>query len=161
MIGNPSAVVLAVIGLGAGGWIGWQLAGLEPHDKAPASLDDLVACLSPHHSDGDNIRCQGGPSSRLYAIDAREMPGSCRQGRDCTPGDPYAARDDLAGLMRGQTVERRPVDADDREPGFQSADFYGRPYVQCFAGLVDLSCAMVRAGHAVERYGKLDCGKAG
>jgi endonuclease YncB( thermonuclease family) len=85
---------------------------------------------------------------RLYAIDAPEMPGSCRPGRQCTPGDPYASRDHLASLTAGKDVRCKEVDR----------DHYGRQVVQCFAADVDLSCAMVRDGYAVERYGSLRCG---
>lgn len=104
-------------------------------------------CAAPYNHDGDNIRCAGGPSSRLYGIDAPEMPGSCRPGRRCTPGDPYAARDHLRSLVDGRSVECRQVDT----------DHYDRPILRCRADGRDLSCAMVRDGYAVERYGSLDC----
>jgi endonuclease YncB( thermonuclease family) len=56
-------------------------------------------CLNPSHHDGDNIYCAGEiRSHRLYGIDAPEMPGACRPGRECTPGDPYASRDHLKSL---------------------------------------------------------------
>lgn len=84
---------------------------------------------------------------RLYAIDAPEMPGACHAGRRCTPGDPIASRDHLASLARGRTVTWRQVDT----------DRYGRLVVQAFADGRDLSCAMVRDGFAVERYGKFSC----
>lgn len=84
---------------------------------------------------------------RLYGIDAPEMPGSCRPGRACTPGDPYAARDRLRGLTKHRTVRCVQTDTDD----------YGRRIVRCTADGADLSCAMVASGHAVERYGRLDC----
>jgi uncharacterized membrane protein YsdA (DUF1294 family) len=107
------------------------------------------ACLNPSHHDGDAIRCDGGGRSmRLYGIDAPEMPGACRPGRQCTPGDPYAARDYLQGLTAGRTVTCEQVDSDD----------YGRRVVRCAADGADLSCAMVAGGHAVERYGRLGCG---
>ncbi|WP_236036045.1 thermonuclease family protein [Rhizorhabdus histidinilytica] len=75
------------------------------------------------------------------------MPGACRPGRQCTPGDPFAARDHLRALTAGKTVVCRQLDT----------DCYGRAVVQCFAGELDLSCAMVRGGFAVERYGRLRC----
>lgn len=84
---------------------------------------------------------------RLYAIDAPEMPGACRPGRQCTPGDPFAARDHLRALTAGKTVMCRQVDS----------DRYGRKVLQCFADRIDLSCQMVRDGYAVERYGHLNC----
>lgn len=109
------------------------------------------ACASPWHHDGDNIRCAGADGTmRLYGIDAPEMPGSCRPGRRCTPGDPYAARDALRALTDGRRVTCEQLDTDN----------YGRPVVLCEAGGVDLSCAMIASGHAVPRYGTLDCGDA-
>jgi endonuclease YncB( thermonuclease family) len=110
--------------------------------------DDLQACGAPSFHDGDALRCAGQRRSmRLYAIDAPEMPGACRAGRVCTPGDPFASRDHLAGLARGKDVRWRQVDT----------DHYGRFVVQAFADGEDLSCAQVRDGFAVERYGKLKC----
>lgn len=107
------------------------------------------ACAQPWHHDGDNIRCAGiDRSMRLYGIDAPEMPGACRPGRRCTPGDPYAARDELRALTDGRRVSCVQRDTDS----------YGRPVVQCEADGVDLSCAMIASGHAVPRYGALDCG---
>ncbi len=84
---------------------------------------------------------------RMHAIDAPEMPGACRPGRQCTPGDPYAARDYLRSLTRGRSVRCEEKDVDG----------YGRMVVRCTADGKDLGCAMVEAGHAVERYGRLDC----
>lgn len=85
---------------------------------------------------------------RMYGIDTPEMPGACRPGRACTPGDPYAARDHLADLTRGKTVRCKQMDT----------DAYGRRVVRCTANAVDISCAMVASGYAVERYGRLGCG---
>lgn len=108
----------------------------------------LFRCEHVDHHDGDAIRCGGkGRSMRLYAIDAPEMPGACRPGRQCTPGDPYASRDHLRALTTGKAVQCRQLDT----------DRYGRPVVQCFSGGADLSCSMVSDGFAVERYGRLRC----
>lgn len=107
------------------------------------------ACLNPTHSDGDNIRCSNIEGAmRLHGIDAPEMPGSCRPGRACTPGDPYAARDQLQSLTRGRDVVCEQVDMDD----------YGRRIVECRANGQNIGCAMVASGQAVERYGSPDCG---
>ena len=109
------------------------------------------ACAQPTHHDGDAIHCAGnGRSMRMYGIDAPEMPGACRPGRRCTPGDPYASRDYLAGLTDGRRVACIQMDT----------DAYGRRVVRCTADGADLSCAMVAAGMAVERYGRLDCSRA-
>ena len=110
------------------------------------------ACLNPSHHDGDNIRCGNvAGSMRLHGIDAPEMPGACRPGRACTPGDPYAARDYLRSLTSGRTVRCDIVDV----------DHYGRKVVDCTADGEKLGCAMIAGGHAVERYGSAGCGLAG
>jgi endonuclease YncB( thermonuclease family) len=126
------------------------IMGLSDLSEAlrPAPAADLFDCPAVYHHDGDAIRCGGkGRSARLYAIDAPEMPGSCHPGRQCTPGDPFASRDHLRALTAGRAVSCRQIDT----------DRYQRPVLQCFADGVDLSCAMVRDGFAVERYGRLRC----
>lgn len=107
------------------------------------------SCIAPTHHDGDNVRCANVEESiRLQGIDAPEMPGACRPGRQCTPGDPYAARDHLRGLTRGRTLTCTAEDY----------DRYGRVIARCSVDGVDLSCAMIASGLAVPRYANLDCG---
>lgn len=114
----------------------------------PLAAALIFACERPTHHDGDAIRCDGQERAmRLHAIDAPEMPGACRPGRKCTPGDPFAARDYLRALTRGRSVKCEEKDVDG----------YGRMVVKCAADGRDLGCAMVAAGHAVQRYGQLDC----
>jgi endonuclease YncB( thermonuclease family) len=105
-------------------------------------------CLAPSHHDGDNIRCRNyRQSMRLYGIDAPEMPGACRPGRQCVRGNPFASRDYLKRLTAGRNAQCTILDI----------DRYARPVVRCTAGGVDLSCAMIRARYAVPRYGRLAC----
>ena len=104
-------------------------------------------CASPVVIDGDTLRCAEQGRVRLVSIDAPEMGGRCRQGRVCTPGDPDASKAYLARL-----VARGPVRC-----VMTARDRYGRILARCSAGGQDLSCAMVRSGHAVERYGRLTC----
>jgi uncharacterized membrane protein YsdA (DUF1294 family) len=114
-----------------------------------AAVAGSFVCAQPSHHDGDNVRCANiDRAIRLQGIDAPEMPGACRPGRDCTLGDPFAARDHLRGLTRGRVVQCVAEDTDS----------YGRIIARCAAGGVDLSCAMIRSGHAVARYAPLDCG---
>jgi uncharacterized membrane protein YsdA (DUF1294 family) len=120
----------------------------------PLSLIALAAaaasfsCERPTHHDGDNLRCANVPGTmRLQGIDAPEMPGACRPGRRCVDGDPFAARDELRRLTRGQTLHCVQEDTDN----------YGRAIVNCTAGTVNISCAMIESGHAVPRYAALDC----
>lgn len=106
------------------------------------------ACQGPSHHDGDNLRCANVPGSmRLQGIDAPEMPGACRPGRNCVDGDPFAARDYLRGLTAGKTLQCVQEDTDS----------YDRRIVNCTAGTVNISCAMIESGHAVPRYAPLDC----
>lgn len=107
----------------------------------------VIVCQGPSITDGDTFRCNG-TRIRLAAIDAPEMPGHCKTGRQCTPGDPHAAKAYLIQLTRGPVICRQ-----------DTLDKYGRTVAHCEAGGRDLSCAMVAAGHAVERYGRLSCGK--
>lgn len=107
-----------------------------------------VMCRVKWVHDGDTFRCDGyAKSTRLFGVDAPEMPGSCRQGRVCTPGDPYASKAYLERLIGNRTLQCDHFET----------DHYGRPVMRCWAGGRDLSCAMVKAGMAVKRYGRLNC----
>ncbi|WP_228766333.1 thermonuclease family protein [Pelagerythrobacter aerophilus] len=108
---------------------------------------DAFSCSAPYIHDGDNIRCKEIGRGRLYGIDAPEMPGACRPGRRCTPGDPIASRDHLRSLVASGNVRCRRIET----------DRYERAILQCWANGIDLACAQVKAGHAVERYGNLRC----
>lgn len=108
---------------------------------------DGFLCKEIDVTDGDTFRC-GKRRIRLAGIDAPELPGHCRTGRVCTPGDPFSSRDALAVLLKQQPVRC-----------FQSdTDRYGRTIASCEAGGVNLSCSLVRSGHAVQRYGGYPCG---
>jgi len=89
--------------------------------------------------DGDTLEIDG-ERIRLNGIDAPEMPGHCRRGRTCVPGDPLAARDELAaGVdLPGEIYVRR-----------LKRDHYGRTVAQVTIGGVDLSCRQVALGAAV------------
>lgn len=109
------------------------------------------ACQAPatSHHDGDNLRCANVPGTmRLQGIDGPEMPGACQPGRNFVDGDPFAARDHLRSLTRGKTLQC--VQEDTRT--------YGRAIVNCTAGAVNISCAMIESGHAVACYAPIDCG---
>lgn len=127
-----------------GAIFGFLLPELFASVDRPASATE-IACNLPRVIDGDTMDCSG-IRIRLASIDAPEMPGHCRAGRQCTPGDPYAARNYLSFLTRGP-VECRPVDI----------DVYGRTVASCHSDGRDLPCAMVEAGRAVRRYGWLWC----
>ncbi len=115
----------------------------------------LFICAAAIAVDGDTLRCadplapRGYHLVRLAAIDAPEMPGHCRRGRDCAPGDPYIARDVLTyllGQLDGKTVECEQVDADPRRKGFQDPDRWGRPVARCAVDGRDVAGELLRFG---------------
>tara|TARA_R110002072_G_scaffold93273_1_gene206861 strand:+ start:563 stop:1213 length:651 start_codon:yes stop_codon:yes gene_type:complete len=108
--------------------------------------EDTINCYRPYITDGDTLKCNG-ERIRLYSIDAPEMEGHCREGRQCVDGDPYASKDYLISLTRSQ-VTCTPIEK----------DHYGRTVATCESEQSeDLSCDMVEAGHAILRYGNLSC----
>lgn len=115
-------------------------------ETVSGSSSDTFSCSSPTVVDGDTLRCNGS-RIRLQGIDAPEMPGHCRQGRECAPGDPYASTDNLRRLVSGGAMSCRQTDTDQ----------YGRVVAVCEAGGVDLSCEQVRSGNAIRRYAAISC----
>jgi len=70
---------------------------------AVAYADPIYGCSA---TDGDTIRC-GDERIRLLGIDAPELPGHCRVGRDCAPGDPHASTNNLKAAMSGSLTIKR------------------------------------------------------
>lgn len=126
--------------------LGWLHSDRLGFSGAAEPRHSEIGCTAPIVIDGDTLRCPSG-RIRLAGIDAPEMPGHCRPGRECTPGDPYASSTHLRLLISGSAVQCRKVDT----------DRYGRIVARCTANAIDLSCAQIDAGHAVRRYGGLDC----
>ena len=91
-------------------------------------------------TDGDTIRC-GDLRIRLSGIDAPEMPGHCRRGRNCAPGDPIASRRSLANALRRGPITFRQL----------SSDRYGRVVGIVYAANVNLSCWQLGAQQAIYR----------
>lgn len=107
------------------------LAGADVRQHAPAP----VVARNCRAIDGDTLRC-GSVRIRLLGIDAAELPGHCRVGRQCAPGDPVAQSQALRRLATGQLTVRAVTQ-----------DRYGRIVAQVRnAAGVDLSCAMIAAG---------------
>ena len=119
-------------------------------EESISSSREVLTCTKVRVVDGDTLRC-GETRIRLASIDAPELPGHCRPGRQCTPGDPYASTENLERLVTAQPVTCRPVDM----------DRYGRTVAYCEAAGHDLSCAQIAAAAAAVRYGDPMCDRAG
>lgn len=104
------------------------------------------SCAAAQVTDGDTLRC-GERRVRLYGIDAPELPGHCRPGRRCTPGDPYASAANLRALVGTAALQCEEKDT----------DAYGRTVARCSSRGQDLSCGQVEGGFAVRRYGWIWC----
>lgn len=104
----------------------------------PILLALSMAAAPCHVTDGDTIRC-GAERVRLLGIDAPELPGHCRRGRHCAPGDPHASKRSLQAAMRLGPITLRRV----------GTDRYGRTLATVSAGGVDLSCWQLRHRQAI------------
>lgn len=109
-------------------------------------MSATLLCLSLIVTDGDTFRCNG-VKVRIEAIDAPEL-SRCRKGRVCASGNGRAAKAYLERLTSKGRVQCAAS-------GF---DRYGRTLARCRVNGVDLGCAMIRAGHAIQRYGQARCG---
>lgn len=104
----------------------------------------LVSCIAV---DGDTLRCappgqgQKRERVRLVGIDAPEMPGHCRPGRHCAPGDPVASKESLRRAVAGKPVQLERF----------GQDRYGRTLAVARVNGVNLACAQLRAGRAIYR----------
>lgn len=92
----------------------------------------LAGCTA---TDGDSLHCKG-ERIRLLGIDAPEF--HCPRNRTCVDGDPQAAKDYLAALIRGQSLTIERI----------GADRYGRTLAVAYVKGRNLSCQMISAGHA-------------
>ncbi len=111
--------------------------------------------------DGDGpIWCAEGPRLRLSGIAAREIDGTCRPGHPCPAGSGVAARDHLVALLGGSRGRLKSGHVVVRSPALRCVSMGSgkgsRTAALCSAPRIgDLSCAMVRSGHALRwrRYG--------
>ncbi|MDB5581505.1 MAG: nuclease [Bradyrhizobium sp.] len=79
---------------------------------------------------------------RLLGIDAPELPGHCRQGRDCAPGDPFRSTASLQVAVDPEMAIERV-----------GQDRYGRTLAMVRGRAGDLSCWQLRHRQAVYRPG--------
>lgn len=116
----------------------WQ----APVTPLIVALAAAAGTLSPIASpcrvvDGDSLNC-GGERVRLLGIDAPELRGHCRRGRNCAPGDANASTVSLRAATVGDlTIER------------VGRDRYGRTLALVSGARGDLSCWQLRHGQAV------------
>lgn len=103
----------------------------------------IFTCLAAIALDGDTLRCAPDSAGveirvRLAGIDAPELPGHCRRGRICAPGDPYAAREALQRIAAGKTLTCTAT-----------GKTWNRIAAWCEQGGAPLSCAMLATGQVI------------
>jgi endonuclease YncB( thermonuclease family) len=132
------AGVAAIIGLAV-------ILGLA-RTASHAAEGETFQCAAPVIVDGDTLRC-GSRRVRLSGIDAPELAGHCRRGRECAPGDPHASTSNLRRLVGSAHLKCRQMDI----------DAYGRTVARCSANGQDLSCGQLDGGFAIRRYAAIQC----
>jgi endonuclease YncB( thermonuclease family) len=119
-----AAVLGTVVGIAP-----WRAASAQ----TPVYAERVEGCRA---IDGDTLDCRG-ERIRLLAIDAPELPGHCRQGRQCVAGDPAASTSSLSDALEGQlTIDR------------VGEDRYGRTLARVAGRKGDLSCWQISRTHA-------------
>ncbi|MXO66268.1 thermonuclease family protein [Altererythrobacter endophyticus] len=115
-------------------------AGCGQAGEVSGERVDLPEISGCKVTDGDTIRC-GDERVRLLGIDAPEMPGHCRPGRNCAPGDPEQSTDNLrAAMKRGPLhIERH------------GKDHYGRTLAHLYVGGENLACLQLNSNNAIYR----------
>jgi micrococcal nuclease len=132
--------------LGAAAMVGGIVGIMPPSTLSvlkPGYDETVSGCTV---TDGDTIRCNG-ERIRLLGIDTPELPGHCREGRECVEGDPYAATRSLADALVGTIRISRAGE-----------DRYGRTLATLSSDKGDLSCWQLQHGQAAYKA-KWDDGK--
>ena len=99
-----------------------------------------AAAISCTVTDGDTLRC-GAERVRLTGIDAPELAGHCRKGRQCAPGDGKASKANLARIIGGRPVTLLRL----------GTDHYGRTLAVAYVGGQNIACAQLRDHQAIYR----------
>lgn len=99
--------------------------------NAPGAIDCNV-------TDGDTLNC-GGRRIRLIGIDAPELPGHCRVGRNCVKGDPFAASEALRRLIQVSNLQIVVL----------GRDKYDRELANVYANSRNVACDLIAGGYAV------------
>ena len=111
-----------------------------------------IICQAPRAVDGDTIACANlAAHIRLLGIDAPELPGHCRKGRVCTPGDGFASTRSLAALLARGPVWIAPAGHD------RYRRTLARVTVVTARARIDASCHQLTTGAAVRRYSRIHC----
>ena len=156
--------LLALSGCGRG-------AAQPPSINGTIAAGETFTCQPFRVWDGDTFGCTGGPTVRLAGVAAREVEwdGTAMRDAGCSPGHPcpsvgaIASQRALAGLLSGKAGASFSVASTGHllvnGPALSctSNGSAGRKRVGAFCRsprVGDLSCAMVRDGHALrwERY---------
>jgi len=136
---HVTTIIAAIVAAGVVG----GAAGVASHflQSDVAASGAMVAYAEPIYgcsaTDGDTIRC-GDERIRLLGIDAPELPGHCRAGRVCAPGNPLASTNNLRAAMSGPLTIRR-----------FGEDHYGRTLAMVAGSEGDLSCWQLRHDQAI------------
>jgi endonuclease YncB( thermonuclease family) len=117
-------------------------------------------CTPARVWDGDGpVWCEEGPRIRLSGVATKEIDGTCRRGHPCPKGDAAAARDMLVRLVGKAVGKSRQGHVLVEGPPMRCVSAGGDGYDRTTAWCVspkggDLSCAVVKTGHALrwERY---------
>jgi endonuclease YncB( thermonuclease family) len=99
--------------------------------NAPGAIDCNV-------TDGDTLNCQGR-RIRLIGLDAPELPGHCREGRECVKGDPFASSEALQRLIQAHNLQIVVLGRDN----------YGRELANVYADRRNVACDLIAGGYAV------------
>jgi endonuclease YncB( thermonuclease family) len=99
--------------------------------NAPGAIDCKV-------TDGDTLNCKGR-RIRLIGIDAPELPGHCRPGRDCVKGDPFASSGALQRLIQSADLQIVVL----------GRDKYDRELANVYANGRNVACDLIAGGYAI------------